>query len=194
MVLGALVVPKLAERLSLQALFVGGVAGFGFSMLGFASFGIYWVASLFAVGAGFCLAAVTVAGNTYVQETVCVQLRGRVFTALESVIRVALLLSLVVTAPLGDLIGGIVRDVVEARGILPDDVVLTGSRITLTIASFIVLGAAYYGFRTLEWKTPGPAAANGPRDSAGMPRDARRPEEAGAPADVSMADASEEAE
>lgn len=149
---GALLIPRLTHRLSLQLLFLGGVAGFGFAMLGFATFGVYWVASLFAGAAGFFIAQVTVAGNTYVTQTVEDSLRGRVFTALESVVRVALLLSMVVVAPMGDLIGTVVRRVVEARGILPADVVLTSSRLTLTFAALIVLIAAVYAYRRLEWR------------------------------------------
>jgi dTMP kinase len=152
MVSGALVVPRLAGRLNLQFLFMGGVAGFGLSMLGFASSDLYWVASLFGVGAGFFIAEVTVAGNTYIAETVCDELRGRVFTATESVIRVALLLSMIVTAPFGDLLGRIIYWIVEFRDILPETVTVTGSRLTLIFASLLVLVAAYYGYRTLDWR------------------------------------------
>jgi dTMP kinase len=154
---GALVIPRLAKRSSLQLLFLGAVAGFGVSMAGFASVEWYSIAGVFAAAAGFCIAAVTVAGNTYVAETVDDSIRGRVFTSMESVIRVALLLSMVVIAPLGDLIGGIVKRVVEARGILPADVVLTGSRLTLQLASLIVLMAAVYAYRTLDWRSGGAA-------------------------------------
>ncbi len=152
MVLGALVVPKLADRLSLQLLFLGGVAAFAVSMGGFANIGIYWVAGLFAVGAGFCIATVTVAGNTYVVRTVADEIRGRVFTAMESVIRMALLVSMLVLAPVGDLTAGFVARLVEARGIAPASVTFTGSRITLQIASLIVVAAAVYAYRTLSWR------------------------------------------
>lgn len=152
MFVGAVIVPRLASRVSLQALFLGGVSGFGLAMAGFATVERYAVASVFAVLAGACIAAVSVAGNTYVTETVDDSLRGRVFTSLESVIRVAMLLSMVAVAPLGDLVGGLVKGIVEARGILPADVVLTGSRLTLQFASLIVLAAAAYAFRRLEWR------------------------------------------
>ena len=158
MLSGALVAPRLAKNLSLQLLFLGGVTGFGIAMLGFASVELYWIASIFAVASGFFIGGVTVAGNTYVVETVADEIRGRVFTALESVIRVALLLSMIVVAPAGDVIGGVVKRVVESQGILPDDVVLTGSRLTLQLASLVVLGAAYYAFRTLEWRKNGKVA------------------------------------
>lgn len=158
MVGGALFVPRLAKRFKLVDLFVSGVIGFGLSMLAFSSVGNYWVAALFGVIAGLMLALVSVAGYTYVAETVADEKRGRVFTALESVIRVALLLSMVVIAPIGDIVGKYVRDFVELNHIVPANVVLTGSRLTLWFASSIVLVAAVYAFTSL--KAPDRAKTN----------------------------------
>lgn len=153
MVAGALVVPRLAGRARLQVLFLAGIAGFGSAMLGFASVDLYGVAALFAIAAGFALATVTVTGNTYVAETVEDAIRGRVFTALEVVIRVSLLASMVVTAPLGDLVGTLVRRLVEASGTPPAGIYLTGSRLTLQLAAIIVLGAAVYAATRLDWRS-----------------------------------------
>jgi MFS family permease len=153
MFLGAVIVPRIAARVSLEALFVSGVALFGFSMLGFATTGIYFVAALFGIASGFCVAQVTVAGNTYIAETVPDEVRGRVFTALESVLRVALLVSMVVIAPIGDLVSGFVQRFVETTGGDPAKLVLTGSRITLIVASLIVLGAAVYASFAIPWRT-----------------------------------------
>jgi dTMP kinase len=152
MVVAALGVPRLEHVIKLQLLFAGSVAGFGFAMLGFASVNYYWLAGLFAIVAGACIATVTVAGNSYVVRTTADELRGRVFTALESVIKVSLLLSMVVMAPLADFIGKLVQGFVEKNGLAPSTVTLTGSRITLQICSLLVLGAAVYAFKTLEWR------------------------------------------
>lgn len=154
MVGGALLVPRLAERLSLQLLFLGGVTGFGLSMMGFALSSTYSVAGVFAVVAGTGIATVTVAGNTYVIETVADEIRGRVFTALESVVRVSLLLSMLVMAPLGDLAAALIRRLVEGRGGELAAVTFTGPSAALLLASLVVLGAAMYAFRTLNWRTP----------------------------------------
>jgi tartrate/fumarate subfamily iron-sulfur-dependent hydro-lyase beta chain len=105
-----------------------------------------------ALVAGFCIACITVAGNTYVARVVADEARGRVFTALESVIRVALLISMVVVAPIGDLASRWVRAFALARGIAPSDITLTGSRLTLLLASVIVIAAAVYAYRTLDWR------------------------------------------
>jgi dTMP kinase len=157
MFLGAVIVPRIAQRLSLEVLFVAGIAGFGLSMLGFSSVGIYWIAALFGTASGFFIAQVSVAGNTYVSATVVDEVRGRIFAALESIIRVALLASMVMTAPVGDIIGGVVRSVVSASGGDPARLVLTGSRITLLFASAIVIGAAVYASRAIDWRARRPA-------------------------------------
>lgn len=153
MVAGALVVPRLSERLSLQLLFLGAVAGFGLSMFGFASVNTYGVAGMFAALAGLCIAMVTVAGNTYVIENVSDDIRGRVFTAMESVIRVSLLLSMIVMAPLGDFAAGVVKRIVEAQGGAFDQVTVTGAQIALQLASVLVVMAAVYAFRRLDWRS-----------------------------------------
>jgi hypothetical protein len=116
---------------------------------------------------------VTVAGNSYVVRTTADELRGRVFTALESVIKVALLLSMIVMAPLADFIGKIIQGFIESNNLAPASVTITGSRITLQICSLIVLGAAVYAFKVLEWRECEEPDC-GPPDSLGseVPADA----------------------
>ena len=153
MAVGAVVVPRLAHRLSLQLLFLGAVGTFGVSLFLFACASAYWAAAVFGLVAGFCIACLTVAGNTYVVRTVADEIRGRVFTAMESVIRVSLLLSLVILAPVGDLLASVIADITGAP---PGTTWFTGPRITLIIASFIVLGATVYGYKTLNWRQAEP--------------------------------------
>jgi dTMP kinase len=153
---GAVVVPRIALRVTLERLFVTGIGGFGLSMLGFSTVGLYWMAALFGMASGFFLAQVTVAGNTYVAETVTDAMRGRIFAAMESIIRVALLASMVVTAPVGDLVGGIVRQVAAAAG--ATTTALTGSRITLVFASLIVIGSAVFASFAIDWRAKHPDA------------------------------------
>ncbi|MDZ4655615.1 MAG: MFS transporter [Coriobacteriia bacterium] len=152
MVVGALLIPRLATRVPLQALFLGGVVAFGSGMFIFSLSTAYWTAAVFAIVAGFSIAALTVSGNTYVVRTVKDSIRGRVFTAMESVVRVSLLLSMVVIAPVGDLATRAVRWFVERQGMQPSDVWLSGPRLTLLLASLLVLAAAVYAYRTLNWR------------------------------------------
>lgn len=156
MAVGGLIVTRLESRIRLQAMFAGSIAAFGVFMLAFATVGLYWLAAVFAVGCGFSLAMLTVAGNTYVVRAADDRIRGRVFSALESVIRVSLLASMVAVAPVADLLGGMVECLAEAGGIAPSDVVFTGTRIGLQMASVPVLGAAVYAF--LAIRTPAGAA------------------------------------
>jgi dTMP kinase len=150
MFLGAIVVPRIAERTSLERLLVSGFAGIGISMLGFSLTNVYWVGALFCTGAGFFIAQSTVAGNTFVADTVQNEVRGRVFAALESVIRVAMLASIALTAPVGDLIGSLVRAAFTGT---PAYLYLTGSRMTLIFASAIVLGGALYAAIAVDWRS-----------------------------------------
>ncbi|MDO9556469.1 MAG: MFS transporter [Coriobacteriia bacterium] len=152
MVLGALLVPRLATHLPLQALFLGGVVVFGGGMFIFSLSTAYWTAAVFAVVAGISIAALTVSGNTYVVRTVEDGIRGRVFTAMESVIRVSLLLSMIVIAPVGDLTAKAILWFVQREGLPLDQVWLSGPRLTLLLASLLVMAAAVYAYRTLNWR------------------------------------------
>lgn len=152
MVAGALLIPKLALKVPLQALFLGGVSLFGVGLSVFSLSTVYWTAAVFALVAGLCIAALTVSGNTYVVRTVDDELRGRVFTAMESAIRISLLLSMVVIAPIGDLAGKAVLAIARARGIAPAHVWFSGTRVTLFLASLLVLSAAVYASKTLDWR------------------------------------------
>src|SRR5574340_255493 len=158
MIAGAVVAPRLATRVSLQALFLGAVTTIGVALFLFATIGVYWVAIAFGFTAGFSIASLTVAGNTYVVRTVSDDLRGRVFTALDSVIRVSLLLSMIVVAPLADLLGAWIGKLSEG---MSGPSWFSGPRVTLQIASLIVLGAAYYAYRTLNWRAADQPGAAG---------------------------------
>ena len=150
MVAGAITVPRLERTVSVRVLFPASIALFAVGMLGFAMTDRYFVAALFASGAGLCISALSVSGANYIATEVADELRGRVFTAMESVIRVSLLISMVAIAPLSDLIGGIVRRFLSAEGIVEVmGIPITGARMTLVLASGIVAGAAVYGYRSL---------------------------------------------
>lgn len=150
MVTGALLVPRLQRYIGVRLLFPSSIALFAVGMFGFAITASYFAAALYALAAGTCISALSVAGSNYISHEVSHVLRGRVFTALESVIRVSLLISMVVVAPLSDLVASIVRRVLTAEGVASIiGIPVTGPRITLVLASGIVATAAYYGFRKL---------------------------------------------
>jgi hypothetical protein len=59
---------------------------------------------------------------------------------------------MVVVAPIGDFVSGQVRRFLEATGGDPAKLVMTGPRITLILASVIVLAAAVYASRAIPWR------------------------------------------
>lgn len=146
MVLGALVIPRFEHKVSVRSLFGSSVAAFGIALLGFASVTSYAVAGALAAVAGACIAMVSVAANGYVVRTTADELRGRVFTAMESVTRLSLLMSMIVMAPIADVIGRYVYDFAIANELAKQSVYFTGSRITLQLSSLIVMAASVYAF------------------------------------------------
>jgi dTMP kinase len=152
MVFGALTVPKLENRVPIATFFGGSVLLFGLALLGFASVRHYLPAAMFGVVAGACIAMVSVAANAFVVRTTADELRGRVFTAMESVTRLALLLSMIVMAPIADLIGTYVYKFVIQNEMASQSVYWTGSRITLQLSACIVLAASAYAFAVLSPK------------------------------------------
>jgi len=147
---GAVFVPRFEKRLPVKLLFPGSITVFALGMLGFACNEQYFIACLFAAAAGFCISMVSVTGNNYIVQHVADEIRGRVFTALESVIQISLLVSMVVTAPVSDFIGSVIRDIFYSLGMHTlFNLALTGPRLTLIVASFIVLAAGAYGFKKL---------------------------------------------
>ncbi len=140
MLLGAAGAGIAGRHLGRHTMFVGAIALFGLSLLFFSTLQSYPLALFFAVLAGTGVATLSVTGYTYLQETVGDEIRGRVFAALESMLRVSLLLSLAVTGPIADLIG---RRFAQLDGL---GVAINGAQVTLIGGSIIVLGAAVFAY------------------------------------------------
>ncbi|MCL2504247.1 MAG: hypothetical protein FWE94_06625, partial [Coriobacteriia bacterium] len=68
--------------------------------------------------------------------------------------QVAMLVSMVVMAPVSDLIGTYIERLAATSQLMSHfaGMTLTGSRITLQIAAVVVLVASAYGYRTLNWR------------------------------------------
>ncbi|MCL2492125.1 MAG: MFS transporter [Coriobacteriia bacterium] len=153
MAIGAILIPRIEKKIPVRIFFPVSALFVAFGMIGFALTNQYFVACLYAIAAGFFVASLTVGGNNYIVQEVDDSIRGRVFTALESVIRVSLLVSMIVIAPLSDIVGGAMRQFLEYEGVttffgLP----MTGARITLVLSACIVFAAGLYGFKKLYWE------------------------------------------
>ena len=159
MAAGAVIVPRIEKRFNVRLLFPASFAIFAAGMVGFAFTGRLAIAALYAVGAGMCIALLYVTGNNYIIQHVSDDIRGRVFTSLEAVIRISLLVSMVVTAPVSDFVGKFLRIFLNDHGVtsvlgLP----LTGERLTLLFGALIVAFASWYGFKKLYLEGSAPSA------------------------------------
>jgi len=140
MFVGAALSGVIGRYLSRRDTFVGALAVFGVALLGFSLIKVYPVALVLAAVAGMAVATFYVTVYTYLQERVEDELRGRVFAALESMLRISLLVSLAATGPIADLIG---RRTAHLDGI---GLRLNGAQVTLVGGSILVLAAAVWAY------------------------------------------------
>lgn len=140
MLIGAALAGVAGRYFARREMFVGAMGAFGFSLLAFSTVPNYTAALGFAAAAGCAVATLSVTGYTYLQEKVEDRMRGRVFAALESLLRVSLLVSLAATGPIADIIG---RRIAHIDGF---GMTLNGAQVTLIGGSFIVLGAAAFAY------------------------------------------------
>jgi len=128
------------ERLFNDSIFVFGVA-----LLLFASIARFELALLFGFIGGIALASLTVSAYTILQERVTDEIRGRIFAALESLLRVSLLASLFLTGALADIIGE--ERAIKAGGF---SLQLNGARTTLFLGGVVVIIASLYAFKNIK--------------------------------------------
>jgi dTMP kinase len=150
MAVGAFLVPRLEKKIETKLLFPGSIMLFSLGMIGFAFTDDYFAACLYAIGAGLCIAAVTVTGNNYIVENVSDELRGRVFSSVEAALRVSMLTAMVIMAPISDGVSRLAREGLHLIGV--DEIynyALTGPRVTILFAAFIVGIAGMYSFKRL---------------------------------------------
>lgn len=140
MLVGAATAGILGRLVSRHDMFVGAIGVFALALLVFSTVANYTVALVSAAVAGAAVAALSVTGYTYLQETVTDELRGRVFTALESMLRISLLVSLAATGPIADLIGNRVASIGGMQ------VQLNGAQITLLMGAITALGATVFAY------------------------------------------------
>ena len=149
---GVLMLSVAQKRLPKERTFTGAVFVAGASLIGAASTSTLAPAMAFVLVIGTCGGAVYVLGFTLLHETVADELRGRIFSALYTMVRLCVLLAFG-AAPL---LSGQLSRLSKA---LTDDGVVTygewnlavpGVRLTLWLAGLIVLGAGVLALRSLK--------------------------------------------
>lgn len=143
--LGSIFSGFIGRHFSKERLFNDSIFFFGLALVLFASIPKFEFALLFSFVAGIALASLTVAAYTILQEKVGDEIRGRIFTALESLLRISLLVSLVLTSGLADAIGE--NRILSVGGL---SLRLNGAQTTLFIGGVVVIMASFYAFRHIR--------------------------------------------
>lgn len=152
-VIGIVTVSLTQQRLPRKPLFT--IAVFGSSVcLGLAAATSTLGAALgFVVGFGLCAGVAYVVGYTLLHEHVDDQLRGRIFGALNVLVRLCLLIAFAVGPFLSDILHGLSRTLFGADrrlDLLGGEVALPGVRLTLWFSSLIIFVAAVLALLSLR--------------------------------------------
>ncbi len=105
MFVGSFFVTRMEKYFNLERQFAAFLFLFSLAYFFFSFISYYWVTVFCGFLAGISLSGVWISGYTYIHQKVADKERGRVFAALEMVIRVCLILSLIFSGLLADLIG-----------------------------------------------------------------------------------------
>jgi dTMP kinase len=111
MAAGVILVTTTQKRLPKARVFCWSVIVAGGALLGGASTGTLFATIVFVAVLGVCAGSVYVLGFTILQETVADELRGRIFAALYTLVRLCLLLSFAVGPLLAETLGRLSRAV-----------------------------------------------------------------------------------
>jgi dTMP kinase len=144
------------------SLFVAGV-----SLILAASMTSVTPAALLVSMLGVCAGSVYVLGFTLLHENVGDELRGRIFSALYTLVRLCLLIAFAVGPFLSEVLDRLSRDLFDdARPeVFGFSVYLHGSRVTLWLAGLIILGAG--ALAALSLRSGAPRAAPAPDPVSG---------------------------
>jgi dTMP kinase len=148
---GVVVVSALQKRLPKARAFTGAVYIAGASLLAGASMSNFWLSAAFVCVMGGCAGAVYVLGFTLLHENVEDSLRGRIFSALYTLVRLCILLSFALApflaAFLGEVSDAAFDGAIELAGVT---IAIPGVRLTLWLAGVIIIAAGYIASRALK--------------------------------------------
>jgi MFS family permease len=123
------------------------------------------VAAVFVAAMGVFAGSVYVLGFTLLHENVEDEIRGRIFAALYTLVRLCLLLSMALGPILADVFDQLSESLVDRRIDVGFAIALPGVRITLWLAGVIMLGAG--GLAAMSLRAPAPEGAGGSTTGSG---------------------------
>lgn len=148
---GVVVVSALQRRLPRTRVFSAALLSAGTALAFAASTSSLWLATTFVFVMGISAGPIYVLGFAILQSEVADDLRGRVISALNTLVRLCVLVSMVIGPLLADLTGRasqrLVDGEVELGGVA---LALPGVRLTLWLAALIIFGAGIVTTRTLR--------------------------------------------
>jgi MFS family permease len=151
---GVIAVSVLQKRLHKVRTFVGSVWGAGIALLVGVSMSTLELAAAFVAVMGVCAGSVYVLGFTLLHENVEDELRGRIFAALYTLVRLCVLLSMAIGPILADLFDGLSKSLVDRNIDVGIEIAVPGVRITLWLAGIIMVAAGFLAALSLRGLRP----------------------------------------
>ncbi|HEY8524206.1 MAG TPA: MFS transporter [Acidimicrobiales bacterium] len=151
---GVIAVSALQKRLRKVRTFVGSVLAAGIALLVGVSMSTLELAAVFVAIMGVCAGSVYVLGFTLLHENVEDELRGRIFAALYTLVRLCVLLSMAIGPVLADVFDRLSESLVDRRIDVGIEIAVPGVRITLWLAGIIMLVAGLLSALSLRGLRP----------------------------------------
>ena len=149
--IGVVLLSVFQKRIPKAEVFAGSLLVAGPALVVAASMSELWLAALFVAVVGVCAGSVYVLGFTLLHESVDDDLRGRVFSALYTLVRFCVLIAFAVGPFLSDLLDSLSDRIVDGKVSLGGgDLALPGVRLTLWLAGVIIFAAGIIAVRSVR--------------------------------------------
>jgi len=149
--IGVIALSVFQRRLPKARVFAGSVVVAGASLVTAASMSEFTLAAFFVSILGVCAGSVYVLGFTLLHESVDDDLRGRIFSALYTLVRLCVLLAFAVGPLLSDLLDRLsARFFDRTLSLLGFELYIPGVRLTLWLAGVIIIGAGVLAVLSLR--------------------------------------------
>lgn len=150
--IGVLALSVFQRRIPKAEVFAGSVFVAGISLIVAASMSTLGPAAFFVAILGVCAGSVYVLGFTLLHESVDDELRGRIFSALYTLVRFCVLIAFAIGPFLADLLERLSRNLFDDGhvSVLGLSIAVPGVRLTLWLAGLIIIGAGVLAARSLR--------------------------------------------
>jgi dTMP kinase len=160
--LGVLGLSVLQKRLPKAQVFTASLLVAGVALVFAATSATLWLASVGITVLGVCAGSVYVLGFTLLHENVTDELRGRIFSALYTLVRLCVLIAFAAGPLLSGQLDKLSHRFLDAElDLIGGSLFLPGVRITLWLGGLIILAAGFLALRSVRAAPVAGAAASG---------------------------------